>query len=124
VSEDFEQMGDLIAAADSAAHAALAYRSQGKRGSAFTYAARAQALAQQCGGAVTHALRQAAEPLPFSAREREIITMLAQGMSNREVADRLYLSVRTIEGHIYRAMARAGVASRDELAALMQRRQP
>ncbi|MDT7794731.1 MAG: hypothetical protein QOD59_4172 [Mycobacterium sp.] len=124
VSEDFEQMGDLIAAADSAAHAALTYRSQGKRGSAFTYAARAQALAEQCGGAVTHALRQAAEPLPFSAREREIITMLAQGLTNREVADRLYLSVRTIEGHIYRAMARAGVASRDELAALMQRRQP
>jgi DNA-binding CsgD family transcriptional regulator len=125
VSEDFEQMGDLIAAVDSAAHAALAYRSQGRRGSAFTCAARAQALAEQCGGAMTHALLRAAEPLPFSAREREIITLLAQGLSNREVADRLCLSVRTIEGHIYRAMARAGVANRDELAGLFaQRRQP
>jgi DNA-binding CsgD family transcriptional regulator len=122
VSEDFEGMGDLIAATDSAAHAALACRSKGMRGSAFTYAARAQALAEQCGGAATPPLRQAAEPLPFSAREREIVALLAKGLSNREVADRLCLSVRTIEGHIYRAMARTGVANREELAGLLQQR--
>jgi DNA-binding CsgD family transcriptional regulator len=124
-SGDFEEMGDLIAAIDSAAQAALACRSQGMRGSAFTHAARAEALAEQCGGAMTPALRTAAEPVPFSAREREIVTLLAQGLSNREVAERLCLSVRTIEGHVYRAMARTGVATREELARLLQRkRQP
>jgi hypothetical protein len=46
VSEGFEEMGDLIAATDSAAHTALAYRGQGMRGSAFTHAARAEALAE------------------------------------------------------------------------------
>ncbi|MDT5258160.1 MAG: hypothetical protein QOD10_3240 [Mycobacterium sp.] len=92
------------------------------RGSAFTNAARAEALAEQCGGAVTPPLRQAAEPLPFAAREREIVALLAKGLSNREVADRLCLSVRTIEGHIYRAMARTGVANRQELAGLLQQR--
>ncbi|HKH52150.1 MAG TPA: helix-turn-helix transcriptional regulator, partial [Mycobacterium sp.] len=69
----------------------------------------------------TPALRNAAEPLPLSPREREIVTLLAAGLTNREIGDRLVLSVRTIEGHIYRAMARTGMASRDELAALMER---
>jgi DNA-binding CsgD family transcriptional regulator len=100
----------------------LAYRGQAMRGSAFTHAARAEALAEQCGGAMTPALRDAAEPLPLSPREREIIALLARGLSNREVADRLCLSVRTIEGHIYRAMARTGVATREELARLLRRK--
>jgi len=121
VSRGFEEIGDLIAAADAAAHAAMICRSQELRGSAYTYATRAQGLAELCGGAVTPALRQAVEPVPLSAREREIVALIADGLSNREVADRLCLSVRTIEGHIYRAMARTGMASREELAALLKR---
>ena len=50
VSEEFERMGDLVAAVDSAAHAALAYRRQDKRGSALGCSTRADALADQCGG--------------------------------------------------------------------------
>ena len=59
VSEEFERMGDLVAAVDATAYAALAYRSQDLRGSALTCSARADALAEQCGGASTPALRQA-----------------------------------------------------------------
>jgi DNA-binding CsgD family transcriptional regulator len=40
-------------------------------------------------------------------------------MSNRDVTDRLTLSIRTVEGHIYKAMGKTGTASRDELAALL-----
>jgi DNA-binding CsgD family transcriptional regulator len=120
-STGFEEIGDLIAAADAAAHAALICRSQELRGSAYTHATRAQGLAELCGGAVTPALRQAVEPVPLSSREREIVALIAEGLSNRDVADRLCLSVRTIEGHIYRAMARTGTASREELAALLKR---
>src|SRR5271166_2997315 len=71
VSEEFERMGDLVAAVDAAAHAALVYRSQGLRGSALGCATRADALAEQCGGARTPALRQASEPVPLTDRERE-----------------------------------------------------
>ena len=123
VSKDFEEIGDLIAAADAAAHAAVICRGQELRGSAHTYAARAQGLAELCGGAVTPALRQAVEPVPLSSREREIVALIAEGLSNRDVADRLCLSVRTIEGHIYRAMARTGMANREELAGLLKRPQ-
>jgi DNA-binding CsgD family transcriptional regulator len=122
VSEDFERMGDLVAAVDAAAQAALAYRSQGLRGSALSCSTRAAALAEQCGGASTPALRQAAEPVPLTGREAEIVMLIGEGLSNRAVAERLTLSVRTVESHIYRAMAKTGVASRDELAALLPRR--
>ena len=119
VSEEFERMGDLVAAVDAAAQAALAYRGQGLRGSALGCATRADALAEQCGGAWTPALREASEPVPFTDREREIVTLIGAGLSNRAVAERLTLSVRTIESHIYRAMAKTGTTSRDELAALL-----
>jgi DNA-binding CsgD family transcriptional regulator len=119
VSEEFERMGDLVAAVDAAAQAALAYRSQGLRGSALGCATRADKLAEECGGAWTPALRQASEPLPLTDREREIVMLLGEGLSNRAVAERLTLSVRTVESHIYRAMLKTGTTSRDELAALI-----
>jgi DNA-binding CsgD family transcriptional regulator len=82
---------------------------------------RADALAQQCGGASTPALRQASERLPLTDREREIAMLVADGLSSRAVAERLSLSVRTVETHIYRAMAKTGTTSRDELANLLTR---
>ena len=46
-------------------------------------------LAAACGGIKTPALILAAQPLPMSTREREIANLVAQGLSNREIADRL-----------------------------------
>ena len=83
--------------------------------------ARAEALAEQCGGASTPALRQASEPLPLTDREAEIVMLIGEGLSNRAVAERLTVSVRTVESHIYRAMLKTGTTSRDELAALLPR---
>jgi DNA-binding CsgD family transcriptional regulator len=123
LSVEFERIGDLVAAVDAAAHAALTYRRQDKRGSALGCSTRADALAAQC-GAITPALRQASEPLPLTDREGEIVMLIGEGLSNRDVADRLTLSVRTVESHIYRAMMKTGTASRDELAALLRRRGP
>jgi DNA-binding CsgD family transcriptional regulator len=82
-------------------------------------ATRADKLAEECGGAWTPALRQASEPVPLTDREREIVMLLGEGLSNRAVAERLTLSVRTVESHIYRAMLKTGTTSRDELAALI-----
>jgi DNA-binding CsgD family transcriptional regulator len=119
VSTEFEQMGDLIAAIDAAAHAAIAYRHRDLRGSALGCSARVEALAEQCGGARTPALRNAVERLPLTDREREIVMLIGQGSSNRDIATRLTLSVRTVENHIYKAMAKTGTLNRDELAALL-----
>jgi DNA-binding NarL/FixJ family response regulator len=47
-------------------------------------------------------------------REREILDLLAQGLSNKLIAARLYLSVRTVEGHLANIYSRLGVHSRTE----------
>jgi DNA-binding CsgD family transcriptional regulator len=122
VSAEFKDMGDLIAAVDAAAHAAIAYRHQDLRGSALGCSVKAEALAEQCGGARTPALRKAVERLPLTDREREIVMLIGEGLSNRDIATRLTLSVRTVESHIYKAMGKTGVSSRDQLAALLPRR--
>jgi DNA-binding CsgD family transcriptional regulator len=120
VSEAFEDMGDGVAAVDAASHAALEYRRHGMRGSALGCSARAQSLADRCGGIRTPTLLQAAEPLPVTNREREIISLLSRGLSTKDVATHLTLSVRTVEGHIYRVMTKTGAASREDLLKMMQ----
>ena len=47
---------------------------------------------------------------------------MAEGLSNREIAERLYLSVRTVESHVYQARAKVGARSRAELGRLIGRR--
>jgi DNA-binding CsgD family transcriptional regulator len=121
VSEEFEGIGDDVAALDAAAHAALSYRRRDLRGTALRFSARAEEMAQRCGGARTPALGRAVDPLPLSDREREIVMLIGEGFSNRAIAERLTLSVRTVEGHIYRAMGRTGATRRDELAGLLPR---
>jgi len=118
VSHDLEAMGDRIAAADAAAHASLVFRRQNRRGPALTASGRADRLITDS-GATTPATQAAAVPLPLTGREREIATLISQGLSNIEIAQALTLSVRTIEGHIYRACARVGAATRTELGQLI-----
>ncbi|MGW5153710.1 helix-turn-helix transcriptional regulator, partial [Rhodococcus koreensis] len=120
VSEDLERMGDLLAAADAAAQATVAFTHRGLRGSANAAAARAHRLAKDCEDTRTPALALAARPLPLTARQREIGALVAQGMSNQQIADRLTMSVRTVEGHIYRAATKLGFTNRAEFAALIR----
>jgi two-component system, NarL family, response regulator NreC len=51
----------------------------------------------------------------LTARERDVVRLLALGHTNREIADRLVLSVRTIETHRARIQRRLGLRSRAEL---------
>lgn len=121
VSRSYDSFGDRLAAADAAAQAATAFRVAGSRGSALTAMATATRLADQC-GADTPALRAATTRAVLTSRQREIASLVAAGLSNREIADRLHMSVRSVEGHIFRASQRNGVTSRAALAALLDRR--
>jgi DNA-binding CsgD family transcriptional regulator len=118
-SVQLEQMGDLLAAADATGQAAAAYHHRGHAGPAKVAAARAHWLAQTCQGAHTPALIAVAQPLPLTRRERQIVMLAGQGLSNQQIADRLRVSVRTVEGHLYRAGTKLGVTHRDQLAALL-----
>jgi DNA-binding NarL/FixJ family response regulator len=123
-SARLEDFGAILVAADAAAQAAAAHHGQGKRGSAHLAAARAQRLAAACQGARTPALTALTRPLPLTAREREIATLVAAGLTNREIAERLVVSVRTVEGHLYRATTKLGVTDRAQLAELLPRPEP
>jgi|GEM_PF-780266 len=52
---------------------------------------------------------------PLSERERQVAIFARSGLSNREIASRLFLSVRTVESHMYRALRKLGLRSRAEL---------
>ncbi|WP_046316384.1 LuxR family transcriptional regulator [Mycobacterium sp. UM_Kg1] len=119
VSVELEAAGMVLSAADAAAQAVPLYERAGQRRRSAESAARALRLATQCDGAMTPAIRAAARPLPVTAREREIAALIARGLSNRQIAERLTVSVRTVEGHIYRACIKLDIADRDDLAKIV-----
>ncbi|MFB8119753.1 AAA family ATPase [Streptomyces sp. NPDC055962] len=60
--------------------------------------------------------------MSLTAREREVAALVAEGLTNQAIADRLYLSPRTVETHLSRVYRKTDIASRAALAALMARR--
>jgi ATP/maltotriose-dependent transcriptional regulator MalT len=120
VSVDFEQAGLLLSAADAAAQAAGMHEQRHARRREIESVTRAMRLATLCGGASSPAIRAAARPLPVTARELEVAELVAAGSQNREIAERLSVSVRTVEGHVYRACLKLGVSDRDGLTAIIR----
>ena len=120
-SAQFEQLGALASAADAAAQAAELFRARDDRRRATEAAVTADRIARAAGGMQTPALTATARPLPLSTREREIASLLATGLTTREIAERLTVSARTVEGHILHACTKLGVQDRKALAEFMRR---
>jgi DNA-binding NarL/FixJ family response regulator len=57
-----------------------------------------------------------AEAGPLSRREREVAAMVAAGLTNKQIAERLFIAERTAEGHVERIRNKLGVRSRTEVA--------
>jgi DNA-binding CsgD family transcriptional regulator len=117
----FTEMGALLWAAEAESAAASAHREDGREASARAAAARAALLLERCGGARTPALAAAGPVEELTPREREIAVLAASGASNREIAARLVLSIRTVENHLQHAYRKLGVDNRRELPALLGR---
>ncbi len=53
---------------------------------------------------------------PLSAREREIVALVAQGYRNREMAEKMFISEQTVKNHLHNIFDKLGVSDRLELA--------
>jgi DNA-binding NarL/FixJ family response regulator len=104
------------------ARALLARRAPGDAVEAATSARAAAALAGLLGmpGPLAEAealLTEAAPAGGLSAREAEVVALVADGLTNRQIADRFVLSERTVESHVRNALLKLGLSRRAQLVA-------
>lgn len=76
-------------------------------------------------GARNHVKRSDSDGLEtLTKREREVSDLIADGLTNKEIAGRLFVSQRTVEGHVEHTLAKLGFGSRVQIAAwIIERRQ-
>lgn len=115
-AERLEERGFLLFAAEAYAQAVHAHRDPR---AARTSRTRAVALARRCQGARTPALSGLVLG-ELTARQRQIVTLAAAGLSNRQIAEKLTLSIRTVGNHLYSAYARLGANDRGALPWLVE----
>lgn len=118
-SAAYREIGDRATAADAAAQASVAFDEGQHHRRGMYAAALARELADECGGLHTPALRTPTG-IKLSGRQRDVVELVVAGLSNRDIAEQLVMSVRTVEGHVYRACQRVGAQSREELASIIR----
>jgi DNA-binding NarL/FixJ family response regulator len=69
--------------------------------------------------AVPSSLRTAITKPILTTREKQILALVVMGLSNREIADQLFVAESTVKSHLFSAFRRLGVRTRKEAAALI-----
>ncbi|MEO7397839.1 MAG: LuxR C-terminal-related transcriptional regulator [Ilumatobacteraceae bacterium] len=114
----FAEAGMWLHAAECAADALTTSQRAGQSTAARRANALAHELRSRIEGCWSPRLDAVSSTTPLTEREHEIALMAGSGLSNRQIAERLVVGVRTVEGHLLRIYAKVGVRSRRELAAL------
>jgi DNA-binding NarL/FixJ family response regulator len=112
----FEEMGALLWAAEAAHSAARVAKRQGLARRAAEARQRAARLTDQCEGARTPGLATTEEVTPLTRREREVAELAARGLTSKDIAEKLFVSTRTVENHLQRTYEKLAVRGRIELA--------
>ncbi|WP_406066911.1 LuxR C-terminal-related transcriptional regulator [Streptomyces sp. NBC_01077] len=114
-AEAFANSGAELYGAEAYAELSRLLRRTGQGRAATAATRRAQELAERCEGAKTPALWLLSSSEPLTSREQELVTLVAQGHSDKEIAQQLTLSVRTVSNHLYRVYRKLGITNRRAL---------
>nr|WP_269204702.1 helix-turn-helix transcriptional regulator [Motilibacter deserti] len=126
-----ERFGHVPETARSRARLAAALRAAGRAGEAAVEAAAALAVAERLGARPLVAELRAGGAAPagepddpdrLTARELEVLALVSQGLTNREVGEALFISAKTVSVHVSNAMAKLQAGSRNEAAYVARRR--
>ncbi|HEX4101965.1 MAG TPA: AAA family ATPase [Pseudonocardiaceae bacterium] len=115
-SARFESIGADLLAAEAANDAAVAWHASGLLRDARAAERRARMLIDRCEGASTPALHAVAGRVYLSRSQQDVALLAARGRSNREIADQLHCSIRTVETYLQHVYSKLGISSRDQLA--------
>jgi ATP/maltotriose-dependent transcriptional regulator MalT len=115
-SKRFEQMPAFSMAAEAAAVAARICTRQRDARAAQAASRVALALASRCEGSRLPAVSALVVPVSLSKREIDVARLAVTGRSSKEIAERMHLSVRTVDSHLYHAYVKLGVTDRAGLA--------
>jgi DNA-binding CsgD family transcriptional regulator len=88
---------------------------------ARSWAQRAEAELRACGVAGAGAPGEADALWELTPQQRQIVRLASEGLTNREIGDRLFLSPRTVSSHLYRSFPKLGVADRHQLRDVIAR---
>src|SRR6202011_604955 len=91
-----------------------------RRLGARSLAQRTEAELRACGVAVADAPERDALG-ELTSQQRQIVRLASDGLTNREIGDRLFLSPRTVSSHLYRSYPKLGVAGRNQLRDVIAR---
>jgi DNA-binding CsgD family transcriptional regulator len=115
VADGLEAGGMILPAIEMLVAAADIEAGGGRSRPALAARARAQRLTEQCPGVDFGFLDRPTTPARLTSRELEVASLAAVGLSSAEIAERLHLSVRTVDTHLGRVYLKLGVAGRAEL---------
>lgn len=95
-----------------------------RRLGARSWAQRAEAELRACGVAVADVPSEHDALWELTPQQRQIVRLASDGLTNREIGDRLFLSPRTVSSHLYRSYPKLGVAGRHQLHEVIARAGP
>ena len=120
VGATFEAMGADLLAAEAHADAAVAHQRRGDVRRATAERRRSDVIRRRCGPVRTPALQPMLARAQLTPAERETAMMAAAGRTDREIADLLHLSPRTIENRLYHTYRKLRIAGRDQLTEALE----
>lgn len=111
----FDTLGLPLLAGETALHAALGHARAGKAASARAWQHHGRELLEACGATRVPALPNLEARDPLTQREREVAGLAAQRLTSPQIAERLRISVRTVDNHLQQVYAKLEVRGRGEL---------